>query len=266
MTHLSLKQKLLRGDVTVGTEISRFRSAEVANVYARAGLDWVFIDTEHTAFNRETVADMIRTARNAGIAPVVRVPQGEYAFVAGYLDLGAQGIIVPRVNTPEEVRNIVSWTRYPPHGIRGFACTPNQTDDHDMDPEAFIERNHAETLLAIQFERQEAIDNIEEMLSIDGVDVACLGYMDLSVDKGLVGQLEHPEMITAVERMIDVANEKGVAPGMIHPDEPVLGKWIERGMRFVSCATDAIHLERATRACAANLRQFKPAQPVQSRD
>ncbi len=252
-----VKRNLAKGGAAYGSEISRFRSDEVPGVYARAGLDFVFIDTEHTTFNRETVADMIRAARASKIVPVVRVPQAEYAFVAGYLDLGAQGVIVPRVNTPEEVERIVSWTRYPPVGIRGFACTPNQSDDKEIAPADFIARNHDDTLVVIQIERYQAIENLEAMLAIHGVDVACLGYMDLSVDMGIPGQIEHSKMVAAIERLIEVSDRLDVAPGIIHPELGVLETWIERGMRFVSHATDSILLERAARDAAVRLRAMR---------
>ena len=123
-----VKRALATGKAVFGSEISRLRSPEIARLYAAAGFDFVFIDMEHSAFGLETVSDIIAMARIAGIVPIVRVPQAEYAFVARVLDQGAQGIIVPRVNDPQCVRDIVSWMRYPPAGIRGFADTAPQTD------------------------------------------------------------------------------------------------------------------------------------------
>src|SRR5258708_12096370 len=122
-----VKQALAVGKAVYGSEISRLRSPEITGVYAAAGFDFIFIDMEHAAFGLETVGDIIAMARIAEIVPIVRVPQAEYAFVARVLDQGAQGIIVPRVNDPQTVRDIVSWMRYPPLGIRGFADTAAQT-------------------------------------------------------------------------------------------------------------------------------------------
>jgi 2-dehydro-3-deoxyglucarate aldolase/4-hydroxy-2-oxoheptanedioate aldolase len=167
-----------------------------------AGFDFVFIDMEHSPFGLETIADMIQTAREAEIVPVVRVPQLEYAFVCRVLDQGARGVIVPRVDTPRQVRDLVSWMRYPPQGVRGFAATVQQTDHRPVAPSAFIEASHGEILCVIQIERKRALENLDEMLSLAGVDVACLGYMDLSVDLGIPGQLDHPAMVAAIERLI----------------------------------------------------------------
>lgn len=249
-----VKAALKAGKTVIGSEISGLRSPEVARIYAAAGFDFAFIDLEHSTFGIETVADTVRCARQAGIVPVVRVPQGEYAWVARMLDIGAQGIIVPRVNTPQEVKNIVSWTRYPPLGIRGFASTTAQTEGESVEPEDFMAHAHEHTLLVIQFERRQAIDNLEAMLSIPGVDVACLGYMDLSVDLGIPGQMKHPDMIKAVTRLVEVSRKHGVASGIITPDFEAVAHWAKAGMRFVSFGTDAMLLEQAAKAVLTQLR------------
>jgi len=105
-------------------------------------------------------------------------------------------------------------------------------------------------------ERQEALDNLEGMLSVPGVDVACLGYMDLSVDLGVPGQLSHPSMVAGVEKMIAVARKNGVAAGIIAPNLEDIAHWIKRGMRFVSHATDGIYLQQAATAAVQRLRTF----------
>ncbi|MBX7169050.1 MAG: hypothetical protein K1X74_22130 [Pirellulales bacterium] len=261
MTPNPVKQLLQGGRPVIGSEISRFRAADISRIYARAGFDFVFIDMEHTCFNLETVADIIEAARGAGIVPIVRVPQAEYVHVARVLDCGAQGIIVPRVNTVAEVQQIVSWTRYPPLGIRGYASTSAQTGGQPIGAEAFIEANHRSTLVVIQIERREAVENLSAMLAVDGVDVACLGLMDLSVDLGIPGQVDHPSMLAAVQRVVDVAREHRVASGVITACRETIARWVGQGVRFVSYATDEILLERAARATAADLRGLVAQEP-----
>jgi len=250
-----VKAALKAGKLVVGSEVSGLRSPEVARVYAAGGFDFAFIDMEHSAFGLETVAEAIRISRQSGIVPIVRVPQAEYVWVARVLDSGAQGIIVPRVNTPHEVENVVSWMRYPPVGIRGFACTFAQTEGTAVTPEEFMAAAHAETLVVIQIERREAVENLEAMLSIPGVDVACLGYMDLSVDLGIPGQMNHPRMIEAVTRMVNVAHRNGIAAGIISPELDAIRHWVKAGMRFVSYATDALLLQKAAESAVQQLRQ-----------
>ncbi len=249
-----VKAALKSGGIVLGGEISRLASHEVARIYALAGYDFVFIDMEHTPFDLETVARMIETARAVKLVPLVRVPQAEYAWVSRVLDAGAMGIIVPRVNTPEQVRSLVSWTRYPPLGIRGFACTHFQNEDREVPPDDFMRAVHEHTLLVIQIERREALANLSEMVSIAGVDVACLGYMDLSVDMGIAGQVAHPDMVAAIQRLIDVSQQHSVAPGIICAEIDVVMDWMHRGMRFVSYSSDGRLLLEAAKSAMMRLR------------
>ena len=249
----AVKRALTAGRTVIGSEINRLPSPEVPRILAAAGFDFVFIDMEHTAFGLETVSGLVQAARAVEIVPLVRIPQLEYAYVSRVLDLGAQGIIVPRVNTAAEVRELLSWMRYPPEGIRGFACTPQQSDDVAMDAAEFIESVHRETLCVIQIERKQALENLDEMLAIPGVDVACLGYMDLSVDLGIPGQLDHPQMVAAIERLIAVSDLHDVAAGIICPKLDAVLHWMHCGMRFVSYSAESLLLEEAASAAARRL-------------
>ncbi len=259
MRENAVKTAMNAGRVVIGSELSGLRSPEVARIYAAAGFDFVFIDMEHTPFSLETVADLVRAAHQAGIVPIVRVPQAESVWIARVLDNGAQGIIVPRVNTPRQVEDIVSWTRYPPLGIRGFACTDAQTGGQSISPREFIDKVHEHTLVVIQIERCEAVENLDAMLSVPGVDVACLGYMDLSVEMGIPGVVDHPRMVAAIDRIVTVAAQKNVAAGIISPDLQTVAQWVERGMRFVSYATDVILLRTAATNAVERLRALRGA-------
>lgn len=249
-----VKDTLQNGGTVLGSEVSRFRSHDIPRVYAAAGFDFVFIDMEHSGFSLETVGDLIQTARASNIVPLVRVPQAEYAWVARVLDCGAQGIIVPRVNTPEQVEQIVSWTRYPPAGIRGFACNTAQTDGQAVTTDEFIDASNQSVLVVIQIERREAVANLSKMLAIEGVDVACLGLMDLTVDLGVPGQIDHPSTRGAVQRLMTVAEEQGVATGVITADHDTVAQFVNQGVRFVSFATDEILLQRASEQAVQQLR------------
>jgi 2-keto-3-deoxy-L-rhamnonate aldolase RhmA len=251
-----VKTLLAGGGTALGCEISAFPSAEIPRLYAQAGFDFAFIDLEHTTFSLEEVARMVRSARDAGITPIVRVPQADYVWVTKVLDAGAQGIIVPRVNTAAAVRDIVSWVRHPPYGIRGLACTPAQTDGREVPVGDFLEHLRRTTLVVVQIERQEAVDNLEEMLAVPGVDCACLGYMDLSTDLGVPGEVEHPRMVAAVERLVACARATGVAAGIICGDLATTRVWAARGMRFISFSTDARLLAEAAAGACATLRRI----------
>ena len=257
-----IKRALAAGKAVFGSEISRLRSPEIARLYAAAGFDFAFIDMEHSAFGLETVADIIAMARIAGIVPIVRVPQAEYAFVTRVLDQGAQGIIVPRVNDPQTVRDIVSWMRYPPDGIRGFADTAPQTDHERVPVHDFMNASNHETLCIIQIERRQALENLDQMLAVPGVDVACMGCMDLSIDLGIPGQIEHPTMVAAIQQVVDASRRHGIASGIITAQMEVIRRWIQAGMQFASYATESIMLQDAATAAVGRLRSATSENPA----
>jgi 2-keto-3-deoxy-L-rhamnonate aldolase RhmA len=249
-----VKAILKAGGTVIGSEVSRFRTPEIVQIFAAADFDFVFIDMEHTSFTLETVADMIKIARLMDIVPIVRVPDAEYHLVARVLDAGAQGIMLPRLTGPQQVEEVVSWLRYPPEGIRGIALTPDQTEYKAVEVGDFIKQAQRETLLVIQIERKKALENLDEMLSVPGVDVAALGYMDLSVDLGIPGQIEHPLMESSIEAVIEACRRYGVSAGMIAPNMEILSHWAERGVRFLSYSSDALMLLEAASAAVRRLR------------
>jgi 2-keto-3-deoxy-L-rhamnonate aldolase RhmA len=249
-----VKQALKAGRTAIGSEISRLRSPDIARLYARAGFDFVFIDMEHSAYSMESVADMITAARTGGIVPIVRVPQADYTLISRVLDQGAMGIMVPRVNSPEQVRDIISWMRYPPDGARGFAATMAQTDFQETPIEALMEANNHQTLCAIQIERKEALEELDEIMSFPGVDGACLGFTDLSIDLGIPGQIDHPRMVAITERAVNLAQKHNVAAGAIGLQLDTLELWAQKGMRFISYSNEVQLLQEAAAAAARRLK------------
>jgi 2-dehydro-3-deoxyglucarate aldolase/4-hydroxy-2-oxoheptanedioate aldolase len=252
-----VKEALASGEMVVGSEVSRIRSLEIARIYAAAGFDFLFIDTEHTCFGMETVADMVMVARLSGIVPIVRVPDAEYHLVSRALDAGAMGIIVPRVSTAEQVERIVGWVRYPPEGVRGVAVSPSHTDYAEIAPRDFIDHMNRETLLVVQIERRAALDDLDGMLSVDGLDVAAIGWMDLSTDLGIPGEIQNPLLVGSIERVFDSCRDHGVAPGMICGDLDVLSHWAGRGARFLSYSSDGMMLLEACSSALSGLRRIE---------
>jgi 2-dehydro-3-deoxyglucarate aldolase/4-hydroxy-2-oxoheptanedioate aldolase len=250
----NVKEALKSGKTVIGSEASRISSPEIARIYAAAGFDFIFIDTEHTSFGMETVASMITIARLSNIVPIVRVPDAEYHLIARALDAGAMGIIVPRVTTAEQVEEIVNWIRYPPEGVRGVAIPPSHTDYGEVAPGNFIDHLNRETLLVIQIERKAALDNIDGMLSVDGLDVAALGWMDLSTDLGVPGEIENPLLVDSIEQVLESCKSHSIASGMISGDLDVLSYWADKGTRFLSYSSDGMILLNACSSAISRLR------------
>jgi 2-keto-3-deoxy-L-rhamnonate aldolase RhmA len=242
-----LKAALTRGDVQLGSIVGQFRSAEIARVYKAAGFDWVFVDTEHGGFDIETVQDVCRVASLINLTPLVRVADVQYPLVARALDCGAEGVIFPRVESPELLERAVTWTKFPPAGTRGFGLTRMAVDYTPMSMPQIMQYWNDNVMTVLQIETKRAVEAREELLAIEGVDAVIVGPADLSVSLGVPGEFEHPLLISAIESIMDTCGRRNIVPG-IHVRLPKIAKmWRERGMRLLSCSNESIMLlERAT--------------------
>jgi 2-keto-3-deoxy-L-rhamnonate aldolase RhmA len=242
-----LKSALAGGETRVGSILGQFRSPEVVRIYKAAGFDWVFIDTEHGGFDIETVQDVCRVATVSGLTPLVRVPDIQYALVARALDCGAEGVIFPRVESPEVLERAVSWTKFPPVGTRGFGLTRMAVDYAPASMPEIMQHTNENVMTVLQIETVRAVEAREELLAIDGIDAVIVGPADLSISLGVPGEFEHPTLVSAVESVIETCIRRNIVPGT-HLRVPRLARyWRERGMRLLSCSTDAtMLLERAT--------------------
>ena len=247
MRNNPLKAALATGNVQVGSILGQFRSAEIARIYKAAGFDWVFIDTEHGNFEIETVQDICRVASLIDLTPLVRVADVQYPLVARALDCGAEGVIFPRVESPELLERAVTWTKFPPTGTRGFGLSRGAVDYAALSMPQIMQYWNDNVMTVLQIETQRAVEAREELLTIEGVDAVIVGPADLSVSLGIPGEFEHPLLISAIESIMDTCSRRNIVPG-IHVRVPKIAKmWRERGMRLLSCSNDGIMLlERAT--------------------
>src|SRR5258708_15529210 len=165
-----VKQNLRAGKLQLGTGFGQFRSPEIQNLLAAAGFQWAFLDTEHGGFDLETVQDICRVSVMAGLCPIVRVGDLQYSLVARALDCGAQGIIFPRVESPELLEKAVSWTHFPPKGARGFGLAGPQTGYGTHTMGEVISHMNANTLVVLQIETARAFEARNELLSVPGID------------------------------------------------------------------------------------------------
>ncbi len=253
MLENKVKRALQRGEVVIGTMIQESRSPAIAQILANIGFDFMFIDMEHGAYDLETVADIIRVARLAGICPLVRVPDPEYHLMARPLDAGAQGVMIPRVEAREQVERIVERVRYPPVGVRGVAASRGHTDYRRQKLRSLADWLNQETLIVIQIERRRALERVEELVSVPGVDVALVGTNDLALSLG-VPEPTDQAIIAGVERVITACREAGVAPGIHLRDVEALGRWMRRGVRMIACSTDVDLLQEAASRALEHLR------------
>jgi 2-dehydro-3-deoxyglucarate aldolase/4-hydroxy-2-oxoheptanedioate aldolase len=242
-----VKQALAEGRVQLGTSFWQLRSPEIARILAKAGFDWAFIDTEHGGFDISTVQDVCRAAVIAGLCPIVRVADMQYPLVARALDCGGQGVIFPRVESPELRERAVSWARFPPAGVRGYGLSGPQVDYEAATFPQVIEHMNANTLVVLQIETQRAVDARDELIGVPGIDAVMMGPADLSISLGVPGEFQHPKVVAAMEAVRASCDAHGVAPGT-QTRTPALARfWRERGMRFLGCGNEiAFLLDRAT--------------------
>ncbi len=242
----TVKKALAEGKVQLGTGFGQFRSQDVARIFADAGFHWAFIDTEHGGFDLETVQDICRISVLVGLCPIVRVAELQYSLVARALDAGAQGIIFPRVESPDLLAKAISWIKFPPLGIRGYGLTPLQVEHAKATIPEVIEHVNANSMVVLQIETQRAVDARDELLSVPGIDAVMVGPADLSVSFGIGGDFLHPTMVEAMEKVRDSCVAHGVAPGTQTRSIPQAKFWRERGMRFLGCSNETSMLyERA---------------------
>lgn len=233
------KRLLKEGRSVIGTMVSEIRSPNIAQMLATAGFDFFILDTEHGPFSLETVQDMALSARGAGINFFVRVPtRFGHHNLSRPLDVGAEGLLIPQVETVEEVRNIVKATRYLPLGKRGMSLRKLPNSYVKGDPKELVGSANNEVFIILQIESKVAIDNLEDLISIDGVDAVLIGPNDLSQDLGFPGETNHPIVQEYIQKLADKCNRLNF-PWGVHLESPTsLIPWIERGMRFIMCSTD----------------------------
>jgi len=250
----AVKQALEAGEVVIGTMIDEVRSPAIAEIFVTAGFDFFFIDMEHGAYDLITAADIMKAARLAGITPLVRVPDARYHPKGRILDSGALGLMLPRVRTYNEVEEFVAEVKYPPLGCRGCFVTGANNDYAPQSTDTFIEEANQETLVIVQVELEEAIENIDAILSVSGVDVAMLGLGDLSVSLGVPGQSKHAKVVEAADRVIEACNRHSIVPAIHLGNTEALVEWMHKGVRMITWSTDIWMLLNSGRDAVRRLR------------
>jgi 2-keto-3-deoxy-L-rhamnonate aldolase RhmA len=254
MTKNGAKARLLEGGAAIGTMVSEMWTEEVAYVLAAAGFDFFVIDTEHGSADIESLQRVSRGARSAGIVPLVRVPDIGYPFIARALDAGALGVMVPHVETAADAREIVRCAKYPPVGERGFGLRSAITDYRGASVAEAIAWSNAETMIMAQIESRRALDHLDDIAAVPGIDVLLIGPTDLSISLGVPGEMLHPTMQEAYRRVVEAAGRHHRVAG-IHPaDVKVVQLGRDMGMRLLMYASDIRMLLGAGRQAVEAIR------------
>ena len=248
-----LRARLAAGEATLGTFLGA-ASPICAEACAAAGVDWLVLDLEHGSGGEEQVRDVVPAAGAYSVPTVVRVESAARIRIGRVLDLGAAGVMLPRMDTAEEVRQAVRHLRYPPAGDRGVA-TYNRACRFGLDPGA-LARANAEVLGVVQVESASAVEQVDQIAAIDGVDVLFVGPQDLSHNLGVPGDLEAPTYLAAVDRVRAAAARYGNACGLLARDGATAAARQADGWSFVAIGSHTTLLAAAVAGELGRARQL----------
>lgn len=222
----------------------------VAEICAGAGLDWILIDAEHSPNGLESVLAQLQAVHGFPVDVMVRPPVNDTALIKQYLDLGAQNLLVPMVDSRAEAEAAAAAVRYPPHGVRGVGSALARASQWNRIPD-YLARAGDTVSLTVQIESEAAVNAVEEILAVDGVDGIFLGPADLAASMGLLGQQEHPDVRAAVERCLAAAKTAGKPAGVNAFNEDIARAYLAAGASFILVGADVLLLARASESLAA---------------
>lgn len=227
-----VKRRLRDGQAVVGCFVG-FPSPEVVEICGYAGFDFVMIDAEHGPMTTESAYHMTLAAEASGTVPMIRVAQNVPQVILRHLDIGPAGVMIPQVNSAEEARAVVEATKYHPHGRRGLAPARSAGFGVQQTLQEYTEVSNRETLVIIQIENIRGVERVPEILEVPGVDVLFVGPSDLAQSMGYPGQVNHPEVLEAIDRVLDMCRGSEVAVGMVATTAAETNRLIERGFRMI---------------------------------
>ncbi|WP_448191007.1 HpcH/HpaI aldolase family protein [Azospirillum sp. sgz301742] len=247
----AFKHAIEAGRLQVGLW-SILSSHVTVEIIAGSGFDWLVLDTEHAPNELPMVYSQLQAAKGGTTHPVVRVPWNDMVTLKRYLDIGVQSFLIPYVETAEEAANAVAYTRYPPHGVRGYSAAPRASGFGRI--KNYPTLCEAEMAVLVQVETRKGLDNIEAIAAVEGVTGIFIGPGDLSAALGHIGNPKHPEVLAAIEDAIARIRRGGKPAGILTPDEALARRYMELGCSFVAVGSDLGILARTSEALAAKFK------------
>ena len=216
---------------------SKTSDPAIVETLGYAGFDFIILDMEHGPNGAETVQDLIRAAQLSQMAPIVRIPSGDYEMIGKALDVGAAGVQVPQISCAEDVRAAIEHAKFAPLGMRGVCRYVRAAEYSSMNKTDYFRRAN-EALLIIQIEGQAALDHLDEILAVDGIDIVFVGPYDLSQSLGVPGEVEHPLVVEKMKQIVGECLKKNVFVGNFTETVPQTEMWAAQGLRYMSYSVD----------------------------
>jgi len=248
-----LKTALQDNQVTIGSWLS-IPSPVVAEIVAQAGFPWLVVDMEHSVIDLECMQSMFMAMELNKCIPLVRLSGKDPNQTKRVLDAGAYGIIAPMINTAEEAEMMVNAIKYPPYGKRGVGLARAQA--YGMKFDEYKKHFNQHSIIICQIEHKEAVENIDGILSVKGIDGIIIGPYDLSGSYGIPGEFKNPLIVEAEQKVLDSAKRNGIPAGIhvVHPDTEELLSNIKKGFKFIAYGVDMIFLATS---CVREMKNIK---------
>jgi 4-hydroxy-2-oxoheptanedioate aldolase len=255
----NVKEKLARDEVVSSMMVRLVRGVEIARIAKTAGFDSFYIDMEHCSFSMDTIGQICMAAVETGVTPLVRVPATTPEYIGRVLDAGAMGIIAPHVRSAEQARAVVRAARFTPQGDRSANASLPQLQYRSFPAAAANAALNAATMVIVMMEAVDALEHVEAIAAVDGVDMMLIGTNDLTAEWGIPGQYDDPRVAAAYERTIAACRKHGkhVGVGGLASRPDLVERFVRMGARYVSTGTDLGFLVAACTAKAKAVAELK---------
>jgi 2-keto-3-deoxy-L-rhamnonate aldolase RhmA len=252
---MNFRQKLLQRELLLGTMIT-LPSPEMVEIMVDAGFDWLFIDCEHAAFDSRVAQSLLQAA--GGRCPcVIRVPNSDDVWIKKMLDIGADGIIVPQVNSPEQARRAIRSCKYPPQGTRGVGL--GRAHRYGARFKEYLDNANSDIAVILQAEHIDAVHGIEEITALPGIDAILVGPYDLSASLGKMGNVDDPEVVQAIDKVRDACLAKKIPLGYFGVSPAAVKAYLEQGYTLITVGVDALFAQSAAMDVLSALRRWDRA-------
>ena len=247
----AFRRRLQSGDLLLGT-ILTLPSPEIAELLAQASFDWLFVDMEHTSLGVNEVQRILQAA-GRDFPCLVRIPVMDEAWIKKVLEAGPAGIIVPHVNTPEDIQKILRWSQYPPDGSRSVGISRAQ--GYGLNFQDYMTKANEGLIVVPQVEHIEAVQNLESFVEISGISTLFVGPYDLSGSIGKLGLVTDPEVQGLIQKVQNICSEAGVTTGIFGVDATAVKPYIEMGYSLVAVGTDTSFISKSVQDTIRSLRR-----------
>ncbi|MDA1016317.1 MAG: aldolase/citrate lyase family protein [Planctomycetota bacterium] len=246
----NFRSRLRNGETLLGTMVT-LSTPSTAEILADVGFDWLFVDGEHGPLDTSDLLAILQTVSRR-VACLVRVPVADEVSIKKVLDLGAAGVIAPQVNTAEHAANVVSWSRYSPVGTRGVGLA--RAHGYGLRFQEYVETANETVSVVVQAEHARAVDNIESIVKVEGIDAILLGPYDLAASLGKMGQVDDPKVVAAIKHVTQTCRAAGVPLGMFGVTAKALTPYLECGYTLIVGGVDTLMLGTSAKRMLSDLR------------